>query len=54
MRFHIGGMRPGADEDARTIRIPSPTIPGASGTSMITDIQVTLMTPPAAPAEMLL
>src|SRR5260370_42709351 len=55
----IGGMSPGTDEGAIAIRIPSPMIASASGTSMaalagrsfwartrtvIADIQVTLMT----------
>src|SRR5229473_386849 len=59
---YIGGVRPGTDEGAMMIRIPSPTIASASGTSMaafagrsfwartrtaIPDIQVTLMTPSA-------
>src|SRR5258708_33287515 len=62
MTADIGGVSPGTDEGAMTIRIPSPTIASASGTSMapfvgrsfwartrpaITDIQATLMTPSA-------
>src|SRR6266511_1786795 len=34
MTSHIGGVSPGTDEGAITIRIPSPTIASASGTSM--------------------
>jgi hypothetical protein len=34
MAPHIGGKIPGTDEGATTIRIPSPTIASASGTSM--------------------
>ena len=60
MTTHIGGVSSGTDEGVMTIRIPSPTIARASGTSMaalagrgfwartrtaITDIHVTLMTP---------
>ena len=55
-------MSPGTDEGAMTIKIPSPTIASATGTSMaalagrsfwatmrtaITDIHATLMTPSA-------
>src|SRR5207237_8885880 len=60
--FHIGGMSPGIAEGSRRIRIPSPTIASANGTSMtalagmsfwarmmtaITDIQMMLIAPSA-------
>jgi hypothetical protein len=59
---YIGGVSPGTDEGASTMRMPSPTIASASGTSMagfggrtfwartrtaITNIQLMLMTPSA-------